>query len=124
MSGFAKKVAAAALAAIMQVSLCSSVLAASAPSYLDQSAATVQFDRRHGHDNSRDWEKIRRERQREHDRRMREERKRHEREMRRHDRENEREWRERQRREKERHDRRVREIGALLIGVAIGTVIK
>ncbi|MDU4962577.1 MAG: hypothetical protein E6X17_18130 [Sporomusaceae bacterium] len=60
-------------------------------------------------------------REREHDDRLRNENERHEREMWRRQHESETEWHERQDRERERHDRELRDITALLIGIAIGT---
>ncbi|MBP2660571.1 MAG: hypothetical protein H6Q69_3603 [Firmicutes bacterium] len=41
--------------------------------------------------------------------------------MRRHDHESKREWHDRQEREKKRHNNALREIAALLIGIAIGS---
>ncbi|EGO65482.1 hypothetical protein [Acetonema longum] len=66
-------------------------------------------------------ERDQRERRRQHDERRRQENERHEREMRRRQHESEREWRARQEREKKRHDRALRDIAALLIGIAIGS---
>ena len=105
-----KKVIIYSMLGIMQVGMCSSV-AAAAPGPLHNSGPQqiVQLDRHDHHDNGR----------REHDERMRRENERHEREMRRRHHESEREWRARQRHEDERHDNKVRDIAAILIGIAI-----
>ncbi len=112
----AKKVVVYSMLGLLQVGMLSST-AVAAPSLLNNNdpQQIVQLDRR---DHDRD--RYERERRREHDERMRRENERHEREMRRRHHESEREWHERQRRENERHDHELREIAALLIGIAIG----
>ncbi|SDF52522.1 hypothetical protein [Sporomusa acidovorans] len=98
---------------LMQVGMFSSVAAAApGPLHNDGSQRIAYLDRDDRHDNDR---------RRDHDERMRKENERHEREMKRRSHESEREWRERQERENERHDRELREIAALLIGIAIGS---
>lgn len=116
MNNIVKKLVIYPMVGIMQVSFGAAVASAS-PIYIgyNEPQRIVQLDNnRHDRDNDR---------RREHDRRMREENKRHEQEMRRHRGESERAWRERQKRENQRHDDSLREIAALLIGIAIGSSI-
>jgi hypothetical protein len=108
-----KKVAIYSMVGIMQVGFGASIIEAS-PLHNDASQRIVQLDNRH-HDNDR---------QREHDRREREENQRHEREMRRHRHESEHDWHDRQERERRRHDNTMNEIKAGLIGILIGSQIK
>ncbi len=118
MNGLAKKTIVYSLAGIMQFGMFAAV-AEAAPLYNVSSQGFVQLDRHDGHDrrDRRDHER----RRREHDERMRRENERHEREMRRRAHESEWAWRERQRRENERHDHEMHEIGALLLGIIIGS---
>ncbi|MBU2701277.1 flagellar biosynthesis GTPase FlhF [Sporomusaceae bacterium BoRhaA] len=111
MKNIIKKVMIYSMIGIMQVGFGATVIEASAW-HNDASQRIVQLDDRHDNDNDR---------RREHDERMRRENERHEREMRRHEHESEREWHERQERENERHDRELRDIAALLVGIAIGS---
>jgi len=112
----AKKVIIYSMLGLMQVGMLSSVAAAApGPLHNSSSQQIVQLDRHDGHDN-RDND-----RRRQHDERMRQENQRHEREMRRHPNEGRRAWRERQERERDRHDRELRDIGALLLGIVIGS---
>lgn len=102
---------------LMQVGMLSSVAAAApGPLHNDGSQRVVYLDRSDNHHDNRDHD-----RKHQHDERQRQENERHEREMRRRSHESEREWRERQERETERHDEALREIAALLIGIAIGS---
>jgi len=97
---------------LLQVGMFSSVAAAApGPLHNDGSQRIAYLDR----DDRRDDD-----RQHDHDERKRQENERHEREMKRRPHEGEREWRERQEREKDRHDQNLRQIAALLIGIAIG----
>lgn len=120
MNKFIVKSVAVGLIAVAQWGVAAPVMeAASLHSMSDQQ--NVQLSR---HDNRHDrdrQERLRNERQREHDRRMRAERARHERELRRHRGESQRDWHRRQARENDRHERALRDIGAVLIGIVIGT---
>jgi uncharacterized membrane protein YdbT with pleckstrin-like domain len=113
MKNVVKKIAIFSMAGLMQIGFGVSVMEAS-PSHIDGSQQIVQLDGRDHHDN---------ERQREHDRRQREENERHEREMKRRHNESEREWHERQERERQRHENTMHEIEAGLIGILIGSQI-
>lgn len=115
MKSIAKKVIIYSMVGIMQLGFGASVIEAS-PGSDYQPYGQRYEDRDHDHDHYRD-----RERRREHDERLRRENERHEREMRRRHHESEREWRERQERERHHHDDELRVIGALLIGIAIGS---
>ncbi|MPN48156.1 hypothetical protein SDC9_195761 [bioreactor metagenome] len=84
------------------------------PRYNNNLPNAIQFDDR-GDDHRDD------DRRREHDDRRREENERHEREMKRRPHESDKEWHERQERERDRHEQALREIAALLIGIAIGS---
>lgn len=111
----AKKVILYTMVGLLQVGLFSSVAAAaSGPIHNDNSPRLAHFDRDDRHDRDDD-------KKRKYEERKREENERHEREMKRRPHESEREWRERQKQEKERHDRALREIAALIIGIAIGS---
>lgn len=110
MKSLVKKVIIYSMVGIMQVGFGASIIEASP---LHSPQRIVQFD---DGDHNRE-----RDQQREHDERMNKENERHEREMRRRDHESEREWRERQERENQRHEDALREIAALLIGIAIGS---
>ncbi len=110
MKSVIKKIAIYSMVGIMQVGFGTSIIEAS-PLHNDDSQRIVQLDDR-GHDNDR---------QRKHDERQREENERHEREMQRHPHESERDWHDRQERENKRHNDALREIAALLIGIAIGS---
>lgn len=114
MKNLFKKITIFSMLGMMQLGFGASVIEAS-PLHSDDSRQIVQLDRRDHHDNDR---------QRNHDRQEREENKRHEREMRRHHRESERDWHDRQEREKQRHNNRNDEIRAGLIGILIGSQIK
>ncbi len=114
MNNIVKKLVIYPMVGIMQVSFGAAVASAS-PIYYNEPQRIVQLDNHH-HNRDND-------RRREHNRRLREENKRHEQEMRRHRGESERAWRERQKRENQRHDDSLREIAALLIGIAIGSSI-
>jgi membrane protein involved in colicin uptake len=107
MKNIVKKLAIYSMIGIMQVGFGASIVSAS-PIH-SQKIVQVGY---HHHDNDR---------QREHDDRLRKENQRHDREMRRRAHESEREWHQRQERERERHDRELRDIAALLIGIAIGS---
>jgi hypothetical protein len=108
-----KKVIIYSMLGLLQVGMFSSVAAAApGPLHNDGSQRIAYLDR----DDRRDDD-----RQRQHDERKRQENERHEREMKRRPHEGEREWRERQEREKDRHDQNLRQIAALLIGIAIGS---
>ncbi len=110
-----KKVIIYSMLGLMQVGMFSSVAAAAPGPIHNNGAQRIAYldrDDRHDHDNDE---------KRKHDERKREENERHEREMKRRPHESEREWRDRQEREKERHDNALREIAALLIGIAIGS---
>lgn len=96
---------------IMQIGFGTSMLEASPLNTYEPQQIQLNGRDHRGHDNDR---------RHEHDERMRRENERHEREMRRHHGESERAWHERQERERHRHDEEMREIGALLIGIAIG----
>lgn len=99
---------------LMQVGMFSSVAAAApSPLHNNGSQRLAYLDRDDRHDPG--------DQKRKHDERQREEKERHEREMKRRPHESEREWRERQERENKRHDQALREIAALLIGIAIGS---
>lgn len=124
MNSLVKKTVVYSLVGILQSGLFATVAEASAL-YNSNSQQIVQLGRHDRHDRDRhDRERYERERRREHKERLRRENERHEREMRRRKHESERAWRERQRHEKERHDRHLREIAALLIGIAIGSSSK
>jgi len=116
MNCLAKKTVVYTLVAIMQSSVFA-VVAEAAPDY-NSSQQIVQLDRRDHHNHRRYHDD---ERRRVHDERMRREHERHEREMRRRHYENEREWHERRERERDRHDRELRDIAAILIGIVIGS---
>ncbi len=103
MKSIVKKIAIFSMVGMMQAGLGASLIEAS-PLYND-APQRIQLD----------------DRQREHDRRHQEENERHEREMRRRDHESEREWHDRQKQEKKRHDKALKEIAVLLIGIAIGS---
>ncbi|WP_094603590.1 hypothetical protein SPSIL_054370 [Sporomusa silvacetica DSM 10669] len=111
-----KKVIIYSMLGIMQVGMVSSVAAAAPGPLLNSDSQQIvqldRYDRHYDRDNAR---------RRHHDERMRRENERHEREMRRRHHESERAWRERQRREDEHHDRALRDIAAILIGIAIGS---
>lgn len=110
MKHIVNKVVVYSMIGIMQAGLGASVIEAT-PLHNDNLQRIIQLDDGdHDRDNDR---------QREHDRRLHEENARHEQEMRRHPGEGEREWHERQEREKERHEEALREIAALLLGIAI-----
>ena len=102
------------LVGLLQVGMFSSVAAAFA--HIPDNNGWQQVVQLHSHDRHGDDA-----RQRAHDEKLRRERERHEREMERRHYESEREWRERQRHEDDRHDRELRDIAALLIGIAIGS---
>lgn len=111
----AKKVIIYSMLGLMQVGMFSSVAAAApGPVHNDSSQRIAYLDRDDRHDRDDDQ-------RRKHDERKREENERHEREMKRRPHESDREWRERQEHEKDRHDKALREIAALLIGIAIGS---
>lgn len=113
MKNIGKKIIACSMLGLMQVGILSSVAAAAqAPLHNGSSQQIISLDR----DNRRDDA-----RRKEHDERQKREKERHEKEMKRRPHEGEREWRERQQREKERHEQAMREIAALLIGIAIGS---
>ncbi|SFL99838.1 hypothetical protein [Pelosinus propionicus] len=109
MKNMVKKIAIYSMIGVMQIGFSASVIEASP---LHNGQGFVQLN---GRDHNND------EKQREHDRREREENERHNREMQRRDHESERDWHERQEREKKRHNNALREIAALLIGIAIGS---
>ena len=104
MKTIVKKIVILSMAGMIQTGFGASVIEAS-PLHNDGLQRIVQLDDRRS----------------DHDRRQQEENERHEREMRRRDHESEREWHDRQEREKKRHDNALREIAALLIGIAIGS---
>lgn len=111
-----KKVIIYSMLGLMQVGMFSAVAAAApGPLHNDNSQRIAYLDRHDGHDN-RDND-----RRRQHDARLKKENERYEKAMKRRQHESEREWRERQERENERHDQALREIAALLIGIAIGS---
>lgn len=111
-----KKLVVYSMLGLLQVGMFSSVAAAApGPLHNNGSQRIAHLDR-NDHDHKREQE-----RRREHDERKRQENERHEREMKRRPHESHREWKERQEREKERHDKALREIAALLIGIAIGS---
>jgi hypothetical protein len=109
MKNIVKKIAIYSMIGMMQIGFGASVIEASP---LHNNQGIVQLNGR-DHNNN--------ERQREHDRREREENERHNREMQRRDHESDRDWHERQKRENKRHNNALREIAALLIGIAIGS---
>ncbi|WP_110953429.1 hypothetical protein [Anaerosinus massiliensis] len=109
MKNLGKKITVLAMVGIMQVGFGAAVIEAS-PLHNNHSHKLYKGDHRPDH----------RDRHAEHDERMKKENDRHEREMKRRHNEDEREWRERQEREKQKHEDNLREIGALLIGIAIG----
>ena len=111
MKNLTKKIMIFSMVGMMQVGFGAAVLEAS-PLHNDDSHRFVQFDDRH--DDGDHW------RQREHDERLRRENERHRHEMERREHESRREWRERQERERQHHEDNLREIAALLIGIAIG----
>lgn len=108
-----KKIAIFSMVGMMQIGFGASVIEAS-PLHNDGPQRIVQLDDRDHHNNDR---------QRDHDRREREENERHEREMQRRHHESEREWHDRQERENQRHENTRNEIAAGLIGILIGTQI-
>jgi len=109
MKKLTKKIMIFSMVGMMQIGFGAAVLEAS-PLHNDDSHRFVQLDDRHDRHDRRD----------EHDERLHKENERHRREMERRHHESRREWHERQEREKEQHERNLREIGALLIGIAIG----
>lgn len=117
-----KKVIIYSMLGLMQVAMFSSV-AAAAPGLIHNNGAQgiAYLDRDDRHDRDNDEKRKHEERKRKHDERKREENERHEREMKRRPHESEREWHVRQERENERHDHALREIAAILIGIAIGS---
>ncbi|MBP2632737.1 MAG: hypothetical protein H6Q70_3365 [Firmicutes bacterium] len=110
MKNLTKKIMIFSMVGMMQVGFGAAVLEAS-PLHTENSHRFVQFDDRHDDDH---W------RQHEHDERLRRENERHRHEMERREHESRREWRERQERERQHHEDNLREIGAFLIGIAIG----
>ncbi|GBG57053.1 hypothetical protein SPFL3102_03511 [Sporomusaceae bacterium FL31] len=114
MNKVTKKIITYSMLGLMQVGIFATAVEAS-PRYNNNPPNTIQFDDRR--DNHRDDN----DRRREHDDRRREENERHEREMKRRPHESDREWHARQERERERHEQALREIAALLIGIAIGS---
>lgn len=115
MKNIGKKAIIYSMLGLMQVGMFSSVAAAAPGPMHDNGTQRIEYLNHHDRHDHRDEE-----RRRKHDERMRRENERHEREMRRRHHESEREWHERQERERERHDREVRDIAAILIGIAIG----
>lgn len=117
----AKKAIIYSMVGLLQVGMFSSVAAAAPGSIHNNGSnrmAYHQRDNRHDHNNEQ--KRKHDEQKRKHDERKRQENERHEREMKQRPHESEREWRERQRQEKDRHENALREIAALLIGIAIG----
>jgi TATA-binding protein-associated factor Taf7 len=110
MKNIVKKIAIYSMIGMMQIGFSASVIEAS-PLHNDTQGIVQLNGRDHNND----------ERQREHDRREREENERHNREMQRRDHESDRDWHDRQKRENKRHNNALREIAALLIGIAIGS---
>ena len=111
-----KKIVVYSMLGLLQVGMFSSVAAAApGPLHNDGSQRIAYLDR-NDHDRNRDQD-----RRRNHDERKRQENERHEREMKRRPHESNRDWKERQEREKDRHNQALREIAALLIGIAIGS---
>ena len=108
------KTAIAGMVGLVQFSYTLPVLEAASLNNMAQQE--IQLNRHNHHDKNR-YE----ERKKEHDRRLKEEKKRHEIEMRRHHGESRRDWERRQEKERERHDKNLRIIGALLIGVVVGS---
>lgn len=115
MKSITKKIVICSLIGITQFALSTTVIEASP--LFNGGPQKVQLNSDH-HDDQRDREK-----QKEHDRRLEEENKRHEKEIQRRKGESEQAWHERREKENQRHENATREIAALLIGVAIGTVI-
>ena len=113
MKNLTKKIMIFSMVGMMQVGFGAAVLEAS-PLHNDDSHRFVQYDDHHDQDGPRDP-------QADHDDRIRKENERHENEMKRRHHESEREWHERQERERQNHEDNLREIGALLIGIAIGS---
>lgn len=111
MKNITKKIMIFSMVGMMQVGFGAAVLEAS-PLHTENSYRFIQFDDRHDDDDQ--W------RQHEHDERLRRENERHRHEMERREHESRREWRERQERERQQHEDNLREIEALLIGIAIG----
>lgn len=108
-----KKIIVYSMLGLLQVGMFSSVAAAApGPLHNNGSQRVAYLDRDDRHDD---------ERRRNHDERKRQENERHEREMKRRPNESDRNWHKRQEQEKKRHDQSLREIAALLIGVAIGS---
>jgi len=114
MNSVTKKIMVYSLIGAMQVGFGATVIEAS-PLHNNGQQRFVQLDDRNDHDNGR---------RRQHDERKQQENERHEREMQRRRGESERDWHERQRHERERHENALREIAALLIGIAIGSTIE
>ena len=110
MKNLTKKIMVFSMVGMIQIGFGAAVLEAS-PLHNDDSHRFVQFDDRHDDDS---W------RQQNHDERLRKENERHEREMKRRHHESEQEWHERQERENQQHEDNLREVEALLIGIAIG----
>ena len=117
----AKKAIIYSMVGVLQVGMFSSV-AAAAPGVIHNNGsnrvAYHQHDNRHDRDNEQ--KRKHDEQKRKYDERKRQENERHKREMKQRPHESEREWRERQRQETDRHENTLREIAALLIGIAIG----
>jgi hypothetical protein len=113
MKNLTKKIMIFSMVGMMQIGFGAAVLEAS-PLHNNNSNRVIQFDDRHDQDGPRD-------RHDDHDERLRRENERHENEMKRRHHESDREWHERQERERQQHDDNLREIGALLIGIVIGS---
>ncbi|QDR79591.1 hypothetical protein [Sporomusa termitida] len=111
-----KKIIVYSMLGLLQVGMFSSVAAAAPGSLHNNGSQRIANLDRNDHDHKRNED-----RRRNHDERKRQEKERHEREMKRRPHESNREWKERQEREKDRHDKALREIAALLIGIAIGS---
>jgi hypothetical protein len=106
-----KKVVVYSMVGLLQIGSGASIVLAS-PIHNDSQRFVQLNNGDHGRDHDR---------QRQHDERIRYENLRHEREMRRHDNESYRHWRDRQEWERRRHDDAMRDIAAILIGIAIGS---
>jgi hypothetical protein len=111
MKNLTKKIMIFSMVGMMQVGVGAAISEAS-PLHTEDSHRFIQFDDRHDDDH---W------RQHEHDERLHRENERHRHEMERRHHESRWEWHERQERERQQHDDNLREIGALLIGIAIGS---
>lgn len=115
MKNLTKKIMIFSMVGMIQVGFGAAVLEAS-PLHNNDSHRFVQSDDRHDkHDRE-----YRQHRQHEHDERLRKENERHHHEMERRHHESRRAWHERQEKEKQQHEDNLREIEALLIGIAIG----